>query len=70
MVDIIIKIPNDKIDEFKLGFKKVYPSLAGETDLKMIKRFIREQLLDYYITGKTLIAQESTPPEIDEEIVE
>lgn len=70
MVDIIIKIPNDKVDEFKIGFLKAYPNESGETDLNHIKIFIREQLRNYYKTGKVLIAQETTPVEIDEDIVE
>jgi len=70
MVDIIIKIPNDKVDEFKLGFFKVYPNESGETDLKYLKSFIRQDLLNIYITGKTQIARETTAPDIDEGIVE
>jgi len=70
MVEIIIKIPDSKLDEFKLGFKRAYPLIDGETDLNLIKRFIREKLLDYYKTGKVLIAQETTPPSIDETVIE
>jgi len=70
MVDIIIKIPSSKIDEFKIGFLKAYPNENGLTDLKLIKRFIREQLMNYYKTGKVLIAQETTTPDIDEDVVE
>lgn len=70
MVQINIVIPNDKIEEFKVGFKKAYPSLQGETDLKLINRFIKEKLLDYYKTGKVLIAQQTTPVEIEEDLIE
>ena len=70
MVDIIIKIPSDKVDDFKTGFFKVYPNESGETDLKYLKAFIRQKLIDIYKTGKTLIAQETTEPEIDESIVD
>lgn len=70
MVDIIIKIPNSKIDEFKLGFLKAYPNETGETDLKLIKMFIREKLMDYYRTGKLLIARENINAGIDEDVVE
>jgi len=70
MVDIIIKIPNDKIDEFKLGFIKAYPKIAGETDLKLIKRFIREKLIQYYITGKTILVREENQPYIEIDLVE
>ena len=70
MVDIIIKIPSSKLEEFKAGFLKAYPKESGETDLDHIKKFIREQLINYYKTGKVLIAQETTPVEIDEDVVE
>jgi len=68
-MDIIIKIPDAKVNEFRNGFLKVCPNESGETDLKWIKIYIKEQLINLYKTGKTLIAQESTPPEIDEEII-
>lgn len=70
MVDIIIKIPNSKLEDFRNGFLKVCPNESGETDLKWIQLYIRQTLKNIYITGKTLIAQENTPPEIDDEIVE
>ena len=70
MVDIIIKIPNDKLDDFKAGFLKVYPNESGETDLKFLQIFIRQELINIYKTGKTRIARETTEPDIDEEIVE
>jgi len=69
MVAITITIPTDKIDEFKAGFLKAYPKEVGDTDLQHIKKFIRVQLINYYRTGKILIAQESTPVIIDEEVV-
>jgi len=69
MPTIIINIPDSKLEEFKLGFKRAYPSIEGETDLKLIKRFIKEKLMNYYITGKTLIATENLNPEIDENVI-
>ena len=70
MVEIKITIPNSKVDEFKAGFLRAYPNETGITDLAHIKKFIREQCVNYYTTGKILIAQETTEPEIDTEIVE
>jgi len=70
MVDIIIKIPSDKIEDFRTGFLKVKPNESGETDLIWIRSYIRQVLINIYKTGKTLIAQETTDPEIDEEIIE
>jgi len=70
MVSISITIPSDKLDEFKEGFLKAYPKTGGDTDLKHIKKFIRVQLLNYYRTGKILIARESTPVDVDEDVVE
>ena len=70
MVDIIIKIPSDKVDEFRNGFLKVCPNESGQSDLIWIKIFIRQKLIDIYKTGKTLIAQETTIPKIDEGIIE
>jgi len=70
MVDITITIPNNKVDEFKVGFLKAYPKSGGDTDLVHIKKFLREQLINYYRTGKILIAQQATDPEIDPDVVE
>jgi len=70
MVDITITIPNDKVDEFKIGFLRAFPKTGSDTDLQHIKKFIRTQLINYYRTGKILIAQETTEPEIDSEVVE
>ncbi|RLC68397.1 MAG: hypothetical protein DRH97_03245 [Chloroflexi bacterium] len=70
MVDIIIKIPSDKVDDFRTGFLKVYPNESGETDLIWIKIFIRQKLIDIYKTGKTMIAREEMYIEIDEEIID
>jgi len=69
MVVVSINIPDNKIDEFKTGFLKAYPNISGQTDLKHIKQFIREQLLNYYKTGKILIAQENINPNIDNDVV-
>ena len=69
MASISIIIPDAKIEEFKIGFLKAYPKENGVSDLQHIKTFIREQLINYYKTGKVLIARETTPAEVDEEVV-
>lgn len=70
MTDITITIPNNKIDEFKIGFLKVYPKPDGVTDLQHIKNFLREQLLKYYKTGKILIARENMDLDLDLNLIE
>lgn len=70
MVDIIIKIPNNKLEEFKKGYLKVIPNESGQTDLNNVRSFLRQKLIDIYITGKTEIAKETTPIEIDTAVVE
>ena len=70
MVEIKIIIPNNKLDEFKLGFLKVYPKPNGLSDMQHIKAFIRKQLINQYKTGKIMIARETTSPLLDETVVE
>lgn len=70
MVEITITIPDGKVSDFKLGFLKIYPNTLGLTDMQHIKKFIKTELLHLYKEGKVLIAQETTPVEIDEGIVE
>jgi hypothetical protein len=67
-MDIIIKIPDEKVNEFRLGFLKVCPNESGETDLNWFKIFIRQKLIDIYKTGKTAIAEDQAV--IDENILE
>lgn len=67
-MDIIIKIPDGKLEEFKIGYLKAKPTKNGQTDLQNIRSVIKQLLIDIYISGKTQIAIEGT--EIDEEIIE
>ena len=69
-MDIIIKIPDDKLAEFRAGYLKVIPSENGQTDLQNVRSFLKQKLIDIYITGKTLIARETTTPEYDKDIIE
>jgi len=69
MVVIAINIPDDKVEEFKAGFLKAYPNTEGLADIQHVKKFIRLQLFSYYRTGKILIAQETTPPTIDDTVI-
>lgn len=70
MVDVTITIPNDKLDELKLGFLTVYPKNTGETDLQCFRRFIREKVLDYYRTGKIELARETTSPYFEDGLID
>lgn len=70
MVAITITIPNDKLDEFKLGFLKAYPKPSGITEIEHVKQFIKDGLLREYRLGKRIIAQQTTTPSIDETVVE
>jgi hypothetical protein len=70
MVKITMEIPDNKLDDFKLGFLKAYPKEGAITDIMHVKQFLKLQLFNYYMTGKILIAQETTDPEIDEQIIE
>ena len=70
MVEIKINIPNEKLNDFRQGFLKAYPKEDENiTDLNHIKKFIRKQLINYYKTGKIMIARETTKPDIDEGVI-
>jgi len=69
MVVVSIQIPDDKVEEFKEGFLRAYPNNTQLTDMQHVKTFIRDQLLSYYRTGKVLIARETTPAVIDENVI-
>jgi hypothetical protein len=81
-MDVTITIPNDKLDEFRLGFLKICPvplvNVADPGDpldmqpemseLQWLKKVIRHGLLDKYRQGKMLLARESE--DIDEGVIE
>lgn len=75
MVEIKIIIPDDKIDELKLGFLKAIkrpdqPEYQAMTDIQFFKRWIKDNITNAYKTGKMLIARETTKPEIDNDVLE
>lgn len=71
MVDITIKIPNDKIDELRIGFLAAVPKEdEGLTDMEFFKKWLKHQIINIYKTGKTIIARQTTLPVIDDDIVE
>ena len=70
MVDIVINIPNDKVNELKLGFLKAYPiprdhGVPKYTELEWATIWIKEQIFNAYREGKCMIASELTVPIID-----
>jgi len=69
MVVVTINIPDDKVEEFKTGFLKAYPNTEGIADIVHVKNFIKEQLRNYYKTGKIMIAREELDAEIDENVI-
>ena len=61
------------IDDFKVGFLKSRPkppAMAHLTDLQYLKQIMEEFLFHWYKEGKIQIAQETTPPTVNENIVE
>jgi len=69
MVVVTINIPDDKVEEFKAGFLKAYPNDTGLADIVHVKNFIKEQLRNYYRTGKIIIARENLDAGIDENVI-
>ena len=70
-VDVTITITD--VDEFKTGFFKavIKPEhLSHLTDIQFLKKYLTDVLNNAYITGKKKIAQETTTPDITEDIVE
>jgi hypothetical protein len=72
-MEIKINIPDDKLEDLKIGFKKAVdkpPELEHLNDIQFFKRWIKDMILRAYMTGKIKIAKETTTPEVDEDIVE
>ena len=70
-LDITIAIAD--VDEFKTGFLKACPKpphMAHMNDLQYLKQWLEDNLFNAYKTGKLLIAQETTPPTVIEDIVD
>ena len=73
MVEITITIPNDKVDELKLGFKAAVLQVdeyEGLSDIEFFKKWIMNQIKNIYKTGKINIARETTVPDIEEDVIE
>jgi len=72
MAEIIINIPNDKVEELKLGFLAKCPiPVDGEgvplyTDVVWIKKWITKTVFSEYVEGKKLLAV----VEIDDGVLE
>jgi hypothetical protein len=72
-MEIKIIIPDDKLEELKTGFLKAIPKpeeLQHLSDVEWFKRWLKGQIGSAYVTGKKLIARETTNPVIDEECLE
>lgn len=72
-MEIKIIIPDDKLNDFKKAFKKAVPKAPeheGMAEVKFFKLWVRQCIFNVYKTGKILIAKETTPPDIDLEIIE
>jgi len=68
MVEIKFTIPDNKVDELKIGFLKAVPKpeqYQHLTDLEFFKQWIKDNILNAYRTGKIMIARESTDPTFD-----
>jgi len=71
MVELTLTVPDEKLEEFKAGFLKIYPipdDWEG-TDNQWIKDKIVFTIKRIYKSGKIRIAQESLSPEIDEDVI-
>jgi len=80
MIRITIEINDEKIEEFKLGFLKVYPvpfSIDMDTgkprylmtENEWIVHWTKQQIKDAYARGKTKIAKENMSVGIDEGVI-
>lgn len=72
-ININIKIPSEKADEFIDAFNLVLVRPEQHKDLtddQFLKAYLKDMLFAIYKTGKIKKAQETTKPEIDLNIVE
>lgn len=67
MADIIITIPDDQFDEFKLGVLRAAPIPTDENDLPLFteadwfEQLAKENYREIFISGKTLLAKDDAP---------
>lgn len=63
MVDIIITIPNQYVDELKVGIFYNNPKPDGISDIEHIKNIIKQYLREEYRNGKIQLMYETINPE-------
>lgn len=71
-INININILDADVSDFKAGVLKCKPKQGADvslTDLQYLKALIQRDLFNMYKTGKQIIAQETTSPSINEDIV-
>jgi hypothetical protein len=71
-MEIKFNIPDDKVDELRIGFLKAVPKppeLQHLSDLEYYVQWLKDSTLNAYRTGKILIAKEATEP-VFENIIE
>jgi hypothetical protein len=59
MVNVTITIPDDKVDELKLGLLVKYPKSPMDTDIEWFKQILKELILDAYSEGKKMNAMQT-----------
>ena len=72
-IEIKIIIEDTNLEELKTGFLKAVerpPQYSGLTDIQFFKKWLQDNIISAYKTGKIMIAQETTQPVIIEDIVE
>lgn len=71
-IEIKIEIDSNNIDDLKIGFIRAAPKPPQYyhlSDLEYFKKWIEDSIIHAYKTGKILIAQETTQPNIIDNIV-
>ena len=72
-LNITIKIAEENLEEFKAGWLKAIEKpeqYAGLNDIQFFKKWLEDNIINAYKSGKILIARETTQPEIIEGIIE
>lgn len=72
-MDIVVKIPDDKVPELRIGFLAAVQREEDEeelNDMQFFKKWLMKQIFNIYKTGKIIIARETTEPEVEEDIIE
>jgi hypothetical protein len=69
-IDITLRIDDTKINDLKVGLAKYFKVDSTDITPAWFKAFLNDMIFKFYKTGKIWIAQETTAPVIDENIVE